>query len=99
MEFTSEERFAYCKGITTLIRTKENEIKKVQARTDEDYVVEKELTTSLGGTYSLEVCKADDIKEIEKEIDMYRALHEKTSNTNNRLLLVPRDIQLVLTER
>lgn len=99
MEFTNEERSAYCKGIATLIRMKENEIKKVQRRTDEDYVAEKELTTSLGGTYSLEVCKAEDIKEIEKEILQYRALYEKMSNTNNRLLLLPRDIQLMLTEK
>ena len=99
MEFTNEERSAYCKGITTLIRMKENEIKKVQMKTDEDYWMEKEFAASLGGTYSLEECKANDIQKIKKEIDTYHALHEKMNNTKNRLFLVSRDIQLVLTER
>lgn len=100
MEFTLDERMAICNGLKRLVEVKEYEIAGIGEKTPDDYALQKRLSDKFSSVpFNIEVQKERDIQKVRAEIQKLQDLSNKINSGENRILAVPRFIQLNLTER
>jgi hypothetical protein len=83
-----------------LIDDKEYEITQIKEKTVDDYHIQKRIADKhTSKPFNLEVRKERDIQKARAEITKLRDLSNKINNGDNRILAIPRFIQLNLSDR
>lgn len=97
MELSLDNRQIILDGLKASMRDLEWKIKKINSRTETDYV---EYFSSLDETYmkrmTLEELKNDDVLELKERIKDIKTLYNQFNTTQNQILIVPHTIQLHL---
>ena len=100
MELTLDERMAVCNGLNRLVEDKESEITSIGKKTPDDYALQKRMSDKFSLVpFNFEVQKERDVQKVIAEIHKLQDLSNKINSGENRILAVPRFIQLNLTEQ
>ena len=100
MEFTIDEHSLLSRGLQALIEEQEDEIAYINDLTEQDTDFQHHIRryTNRGKTCTLQEYKTSKIQRIQKKITEIEYLKKKISSSNNRLLVIPSNIQLHLRD-